>query len=956
MSRFSLPRLCSLLLALTSLQLQASSSAEWRFWDSSDGLAERFVVTIGRDPAGALWLTHGDVSSLSRFDGRSASHIFTPFSNNGRRFDTLDGKNGWAAEDDGLRHLQDGKWQIFPALKLSVLSSTGRKPSDSRVLDLGESSALLLFSNQLVRFSSKSNRLDELHLPERNSQIGTLTTLARDPAGSVWVIGTKGVAHFLYTGLANAALSWQEYPFGILAVENPQYPVLCPNGEVFLTAFRKNSRERVILHMQAGKWEILAAGPHPEHASFAWRDGSGDLWLASDFLYRKSVANPEDGWVEVDSQNEVLSGKINDVLVNSDGTFFLATSFGLAMHINVAWKALGHAIGSRGNRIELKKHMGAMLEDRRQRLWILGEHSILRLYRERWEEYPLPRDYVLDINQRNSLGELSDGRILIKLEEAPYLILFDPVTGKFAQVKPMQGYRPITFCRRADGRFLVAMGGTGLLPDGLAILDATGSLTWLTSTPAKWNVHYPRGMVETASGEIWVGGTFGLARLANGQFERFDWIDQPPTDVTQSATRTALQVFSMLDDGKGGILVGGRQLLGRWNGKGLEFLTSTPLVEHLYRDRSNTLWAGSAVDIRRTLSPLRSGEIELNDAWISNDVSDGLPKSATNAVLEDSLGRILAISDKGLAIFQPNVDHDPPEASIQANQNMREAISSGDFRVIFAGKDKWDLTPSDELRYSYRLDQKPWSSLTKNTLASFHDLPVGKHVFEVVALDHQGNLSIKPARFEVAVVALWYRTPAFLILACCCLGIIVSLLSLAFYQYRALRILTVTDPLTGLYNRRGFLLRADHEWKLARRRKLPLLLFYIDLDKFKEINDMWGHKEGDIALQTVAGLLRESFRSTDIIGRLGGDEFAVAAIDAPAPFQIVMEERLAKTVQQTNEKSGRPFQISLSVGVLPCDSSLRALPIEELLGKADALMYQMKRNRKSRATICETHS
>ena len=956
MSRFSLPRLCLLLLALTTLQLQASSPAEWRFWDSGDGLAERFVVTIGRDPAGTLWLTHGDVSSLSRFDGRSASHIFTPFSNNGRRFDTLDGKNGWAAEDDGLRHLQDAKWQIFPALKLSALSSAGRRPSDSRVLDLGESSALLLFSDRLARFSSKSGRLDELHLPHGDSQIGALTTFARDPAGSVWVIGTKGVAHFLYTGLANAALSWQEYPFGNLAVENPQYPVLCPNGEVFLTAFRKQSRDRVILHMQVGKWEILAAGPHPEHASFAWRDGSGDLWLASDFLYRKSVANPEDGWVEVDSQNEVLSGKINDVLVNSDGTFFLATSFGLAMHINVAWKTLGHATDSRGNRIELKKHMGAMLEDRRQRLWILGEHSILRLYRERWEEYPLPRDYVLDINQRNSLGELSDGRILIKLEEAPYLIIFDPVTGRIAQVKPMQGYRPITFCRRTDGRFLVAMGGTGFLPDGLAILDATGSLTWLTSIPAKWNVHYPRGMVETASGEIWVGGTFGLARFANGQFERFDWIDQPPTDVTRSAATTALQVFSMLDDGKGGILVGARQLLCRWNGKGLEFLTATPLVEHLYRDRSNTLWAGTAVDIRRTLSPLRSGEIELNDAWISNDVSDGLPKSATNAVLEDSLGRILAISDKGLAIFQPNVDHDPPEASIQANQNMREAVSSGDFRVIFAGKDKWDLTPSDELRYSYRLDQRPWSSLTKNTLASFHDLPVGKHVFEVVALDHQGNLSIKPARFEVAVVAPWYRTPAFLILACCCFAIIASLLSLAFYQYRILRILTVTDPLTGLYNRRGFLLLAGQEWKLARRRKLSLLLFYIDLDKFKEINDMWGHKEGDIALQTVAGLLRESFRSTDIIGRLGGDEFAVAAIDAPEPFRIVMEERLAKTVQQSNEKSGRPFQISLSVGVLHCDSSLRALPIEDLLGKADALMYQMKRNRKSRATICETSS
>jgi diguanylate cyclase (GGDEF)-like protein len=165
-----------------------------------------------------------------------------------------------------------------------------------------------------------------------------------------------------------------------------------------------------------------------------------------------------------------------------------------------------------------------------------------------------------------------------------------------------------------------------------------------------------------------------------------------------------------------------------------------------------------------------------------------------------------------------------------------------------------------------------------------------------------------------------------------------------------LRTLTVTDPLTGLYNRRGFLLFADQEWKLALRRELSLLLFYIDLDEFKQINDTWGHKEGDLALQSVAALLRETFRTTDIIGRLGGDEFAVVAIDASEPFQTGMEDRLAKTVQQSNQKSGRPFQISLSVGTLTCDASLRALPMEDLLGKADALMYQLKRNRKSRAT------
>src|SRR5450755_1414352 len=192
-----LPKLEFLLFALTALQLHASNPAEWRFWDSGDGLAERFVAAISRDPTGAIWLTHGDVPALSRFDGRSFSRIPTPFSNNGRRFDTLDGRNGWAAEEDGLRYLQDGKWEIFPNLKLSALSSARRQVSDTRVLDLGESSALLLFSNRLARFSAKSRRLEQLPFPPPNSRIGALTTFARGPSGDVWVMGTRGVAHFL---------------------------------------------------------------------------------------------------------------------------------------------------------------------------------------------------------------------------------------------------------------------------------------------------------------------------------------------------------------------------------------------------------------------------------------------------------------------------------------------------------------------------------------------------------------------------------------------------------------------------------------------------------------------------------------------------------------------------------------------------------------------------------------
>jgi diguanylate cyclase (GGDEF)-like protein len=161
-----------------------------------------------------------------------------------------------------------------------------------------------------------------------------------------------------------------------------------------------------------------------------------------------------------------------------------------------------------------------------------------------------------------------------------------------------------------------------------------------------------------------------------------------------------------------------------------------------------------------------------------------------------------------------------------------------------------------------------------------------------------------------------------------------------------LRALTVTDPLTGLYNRRGFLLLAEHQWQLSLRKKTSLLLFYIDVDRFKEINDTLGHKEGDLALQDVATLLRHCFRKTDIIGRLGGDEFAVTAVEAPEHTRPVLEQRIARAVQEDNEKAHRTFQLSLSIGTLSCDDSQCSLPIEGLLVQADALMYKQKRDQK----------
>ena len=108
--------------------------------------------------------------------------------------------------------------------------------------------------------------------------------------------------------------------------------------------------------------------------------------------------------------------------------------------------------------------------------------------------------------------------------------------------------------------------------------------------------------------------------------------------------------------------------------------------------------------------------------------------------------------------------------------------------------------------------------------------------------------------------------------------------------------MSITDELTGLFNRRGFFTLSDQQLKIAERTKKNLLLFFVDLDKMKQINDQWGHPEGDKALIKVADILKETFRKSDILGRMGGDEFAVLTIDTTAKTGETLMNRLHKSL------------------------------------------------------------
>jgi diguanylate cyclase (GGDEF)-like protein len=158
--------------------------------------------------------------------------------------------------------------------------------------------------------------------------------------------------------------------------------------------------------------------------------------------------------------------------------------------------------------------------------------------------------------------------------------------------------------------------------------------------------------------------------------------------------------------------------------------------------------------------------------------------------------------------------------------------------------------------------------------------------------------------------------------------------------FAELRSLALTDDLTGLYNRRGFLVLGLQTLKLARRAGQAALLFFLDVDHLKDINDRNGHAAGDECLLSCAQVLRDTFRDSDIIARFGGDEFAVLALETNGNDARAILKRIENAGRAENAKHPA-WELSLSTGAARLEGN-RPASMTELLVAADADMYRHK--------------
>ena len=249
---------------------------------------------------------------------------------------------------------------------------------------------------------------------------------------------------------------------------------------------------------------------------------------------------------------------------------------------------------------------------------------------------------------------------------------------------------------------------------------------------------------------------------------------------------------------------------------------------------------------------------------------------------------------------------------------------------------------------AFSVDHQPFFAAAPDAIASVALLPLTRQG-ELIGSMHFG--SADPERYRAGCATDFLERLAQIIAIC---------LESALTQER-LKLAGLTDGLTGVQNRRYFEHRCLVEVSQARRYRHPLACMFLDIDKFKRINDSYGHQTGDEVLRRVAHVIQSQLRAGDTIARYGGEEFVVLLPQSELHHSRQIAERIRRSIEdaQIEALSGQLIGVTLSIGVsmlpeTPASESQAALA-EALVAAADQALYQAKNGGRNRV-VCADHA
>ena len=737
----------ALTLLLGSACAFSQPGPEWRFWSQADGLAESYVRAVARGRDGRLWLRLGAVDSMAVLDGygvarvpevRTGSIVFQ-----GARARVYGGWDGdaWTVEAGGLWRYSSGSWNLEVAAK----DAGGMLAA----LPAGPRAVLVLFPDRLALFDPLRRSWRVIKRSDQTS-LGDLLQLVPGFGADFLVAGAKGVARFAMPDGVTPG-RWAERDTLGLGLRDLKYARPAAGGEVLVSGRTTDGAGWAVASWKEPELRIVYRSTQDNVQ--AWRGPEGELWVLDGAALYRLIS----GRREQVARGDVLSGTVYDLLTEPNGAFWLATSEGLARYCLPLWHTPGPVA-------DLDVPVHAIAEDRQGRLFFSATEYLLELDGTNWRRYRLPPGSRTHIVQTRSLWPLADGRVLLKArgaEGAEQELFFDPSTGRFQPLVHPLGRAVTLLARRPDGTFW-AVTKPGLQ---LEMYDGKSFRLELDLAKTVWNYDDVRSVLETSSGSVLIGGSAGSVRWRKGTVQ--------PLAQEQGYTDTSGFEFVELKPGQ--VLAGGRDKLLQFDGQSWSELRSgLDRVRTIVQTRDGTLWVACSSGLYR----LHEGD------WIMNGEADGLPSSMAYTVFQDSRGRVWAGTSRGVSLYDPQADRDPPRAWFATDRNTRSATPDGDIRIFLAGGDKWKRTFPDRLLYSYALDAGAWAPFVAQNSATYTHLAPGRHSVRARGMDRDGNMQPVSGSFEFTVAWPWYRQTGFIVIVCVSVLTITVLLLMAAANYR----------------------------------------------------------------------------------------------------------------------------------------------------------------------------
>ncbi len=945
-------------------------------WTSRQGLPHNTLRDVTQTADGRMWF--GTWEGVAAYNGQEFTLLdrsSTPgLPDNGIGALLADGNALWISDSRGNVSRRDGTGHLRvyarpPQAPKELIGSMAADP---------QGRIWLAYQTKGLARLSVDGRFTHFPLPSGSPLADGTLGVVHD-GQRLWIGTGAGLAYADADGLVHPAPRSFGLPDGYV------WPYLAPDGRVWFGAGDR------LYRMQDGKPRFLHALPSSGRITALLQDRHGQMWVGTETggLLRMGAQGLE----PLPGEASRSFGRIKQLFEDAEGNIWAGASGGLFRLRETLFHSYTKSDGLSGD------YVRAVIGDRRGRLWI-GTNAGL----DRMEADGSIHPQALPIGDGQpasvfSLAEDAAGRVWIGTSLGDGLYRLDP-DGHVQRYGVAEGIPP------GNNRAIVAEGSDTIWVGsnfGVLRLDVRRGKGQLV---ADADAIGPVMALALEQDGLWVGGRNGVSVLRDGRIVRqFGLEDLGDGHAVFGFRRLGQDMWITSDRGLY------RHRAGTLARVGLEHGLMVDTVFHLLPDTLGNVWITSNRGVLRTtraeLDAVADGRAARLTTVVRHDEIDGMANAQANggfgpAAWQQADGTLWVATAGGLATADPaRLQHLaarlPPPSVIEhiAVDGQPRLLAASDERLSLPGGSRLsvDYTGlsyllSERIGYRTRLDglDSGWVERGHQRTIEYVGLAPGDYTLRVSAAHPGGPWGEREAVLRLRVQPLWWQR-----LEVRVAGVLLLALALfALYAYRTTRLRAANerlarlvderthdirqadaektvllerlreaseaferqsreDELTGLPNRRAFQQELHRQMQQSRRNGQPLSFVMIDIDHFKQVNDLHSHAAGDRVLQEVGRLLREGFRAGDLPVRLGGEEFGLLLVDTPLERAGELCTRLRERFHAHRDWGAVGLRITFSAGLAQWQGEDESAT--QWLQRADAALYQAKQQGRDRIVV-----